>query len=58
VEISKPYNFDNNSGVSLGTEASERLRIGFHASDNSRRFKIEINDVNSSIERLGIFFDE
>lgn len=51
----KAYNFDNNSGVSIGAEGSERPRVGFHVSDNSRRFKLEVNDINSSNERLSIF---
>jgi len=51
----KAYNFDNNSGITIGAEASERPRIGFHASDNSRRFKMEKNSINSDYERLGFF---
>lgn len=51
----KAYNYDNNSGISIGAEAAERPRIGFHVSDNSRRFKIEMNSINSNYERLGFF---
>lgn len=51
----KAYNYDNHSGISIGAEGSERPRIGFHASDNSRRFKIELNSLNSAYERLGFF---
>ncbi|GGH00649.1 hypothetical protein [Pedobacter zeae] len=51
----KAYNFDHNSGVTIGAEAPERPRIGFHASDNSRRFRIEMNSINSDYERLGFF---
>lgn len=51
----KSYNYDNNTGISIGAENSERPRIGFHVSDNHRRFKIEFNDVNQPSERLGIF---
>ena len=51
----KAYNYDNHSGISIGAEGSERPRIGFHVSDNSRRFKIELNSLNSAYERLGFF---
>ena len=51
----KAYNYDNHSGISIGAEASQQPRIGFHVSDNSRRFKIELNDINSVYERLGFF---
>jgi hypothetical protein len=51
----KAYNYDNNSGISIGAEASQQPRIGFHVSDNSRRFKIELNSLNSAYERLGFF---
>jgi hypothetical protein len=51
----KAYNYDSNSGISIGAEASQKPRIGFHVSDNSRRFKIELNDINSVYERLGFF---
>jgi hypothetical protein len=51
----KAYRHDPNSGVSIGAEASERPRIGFHVSDNNRRFKIELQDVNQASERLGFF---
>ncbi len=53
----KAYNFDNNTGITIGAENTQRPRIGFHVSDNDRRFKIEVNDVNSSSERLGFFSD-
>ncbi len=42
-------------GVQVGAEGAERPRIGFHVSDDSRRFKIEVNDINSPSERLGFF---
>ncbi len=51
----KAYGYDNNSGIAIGAEASERPRIGFHVSDNSRRFKIEMNGINTHYERLGFF---
>jgi hypothetical protein len=51
----KAYNYDGNSGISIGAENFQRPRIGFHASDNSRRFKIEVNNVNDVYERLGFF---
>jgi len=51
----KASRYDQNSGVSLGAEGSERPRIGFHVSDNNRRFKIELQDVNQASERLGFF---
>lgn len=51
----KAYNYDNHSGISIGAEDSQRPRIGFHVSDNSRRFKMELNDINSLYERLGFF---
>ena len=51
----KAYSYDNNSGVSIGSENTERPRVGFHVSDNSRRFKIELNGINSPSERLGFF---
>jgi hypothetical protein len=51
----KAYNYDNHSGILIGAEGSERPRIGFHVSDNSRRFKMEVNDINSAYERLGFF---
>jgi hypothetical protein len=51
----KTNNFGNQSGIQIGAEANERPRIGFHVSDNSRRFKMELNDINSAYERLGFF---
>jgi len=51
----KTNNFGNQSGIQIGAEGSERPRIGFHVSDNSRRFKMEVNDINSAYERLGFF---
>ncbi|WP_316800431.1 hypothetical protein [Pedobacter frigidisoli] len=51
----KTGNFGNFTGVQFGADANERPRIGFHASDNSRRFKMEMNDINSGEERLAIF---
>jgi hypothetical protein len=51
----KAYTGDNNSGISIGAESADRARIGFHVSDNNRRFKIEFNGVNQPTERLGFF---
>lgn len=47
--------FDLNTGVKMGAEATSRPRIGFHVSDDNRRFKMEVNDTNTPTERLGIF---
>ncbi|WP_316800435.1 hypothetical protein [Pedobacter frigidisoli] len=51
----KAYNYDHATGISIGAESTERPRIGFHVSDNSRRFKLEVNGINSTYERLGVF---
>ena len=45
----------NSGGIQIGTEANERPRIGFHVSNNNRRFKLEVNSINTVDERLGIF---
>jgi len=51
----KAVNFDQHSGISIGAAATERPQVGFHVSDNSKRFKIELNSVNQLNERLGFF---
>jgi len=45
----------NSGGIQIGTETSERPRIGFHVSNNNRRFKLEVNSINTATERLGVF---
>lgn len=45
----------NSTGITLGSNGSERARIQFTASDDSARFKIEVNGINTSSERLGFY---
>ena len=45
----------NSTGITIGFEASERPKIEFNASDNSRRFWIGMNDVNLATERLSFY---
>jgi len=45
----------NPSGVIIGAPYSEQPRIGFNASDDSMRFKIQINALNAPSERLAFY---
>lgn len=51
----KAYNFDSNTGVSIGAENAEMPRIGFHVSDDTRRFKLQVNAINTSRERISFY---
>jgi hypothetical protein len=47
---------DLNTGISMGSSASDRPTLGFRVADNSQRVKIEVNDVNAATgDRLGFF---
>ncbi|MDD4985788.1 MAG: hypothetical protein PHQ43_08370, partial [Dehalococcoidales bacterium] len=45
----------NKTGITLGNEASERPKVEFNVSDNSRRFWMSVANVNEATERLQIF---
>jgi hypothetical protein len=45
----------NHTGVQLGNNGGEEGMISFHQSDNSRRFFMQVNSVNSSSERLSFY---
>jgi hypothetical protein len=47
---------DGNTGISMGSSATDRPTLGFRVADNSQRAKIELNDANgASGDRLGLF---
>ncbi len=45
----------NSTGITLGSNGTEKARIQFTASDDSARFRLEVNGVNTPSERLGIY---
>jgi hypothetical protein len=47
---------DANTGISMGSSATDRPTLGFRVADNSQRAKIELNDANGAGgDRLGLF---
>lgn len=45
----------NATGIVVGNNGSEQPQILFNVSDNSARFKMQINSVNTANERLSIY---
>jgi hypothetical protein len=45
----------NATGIIIGNNGSEQAMIQFNASDNSARFKMQLNGLNTSTERLSIY---
>jgi len=45
----------NATGIIIGNNGSEQAMIQFNASDNSARFKMQVNGVNTSTERLSFY---
>ncbi len=45
----------NSTGITLGNEGTEQPKIEFNASDNSRRFYLKMQGVNTSAERLTLY---
>jgi len=48
-------NVDNGSGMYLDATAMDQPKIGWRVSDNSERFRIHFQGVNTANERLGFF---
>ena len=48
-------NADNNSGIFLDATATDQPKLGWRVSDNSERFRIHLQGVNTSTERLAFF---
>ncbi|NCP67045.1 hypothetical protein GW832_01920, partial [bacterium] len=44
----------NNTGIYLGSDATNRPKLGFRASDDSERFKMQFEGVNTAVERLAV----
>jgi len=53
--IKSRANIGDKTGILLGNVASEQPKIEFNASDNSARFKLQVNGVNTSNERLSVY---
>jgi len=53
--IKSRANIGDKTGILLGNVASEQPKIEFNASDNSARFKLQVNGVNTSNERLSMY---
>jgi hypothetical protein len=48
-------NTGNATGIIIGNNGSEQPQVLFNVSDNSARFKMQVNSVNSANERLSIY---
>jgi hypothetical protein len=47
-------NLDNYSGIYLDATNTNQPKVGFRVSDNSERFRIHLQDINTVTERLAI----
>ena len=52
---SRTNNIWDKTGILLGNESSEHPKIEFNVSDNSARFKLAVNGVNTGAERLSVY---
>lgn len=45
----------NATGIVIGNDGNQHAKLEFNASDDSARFKIRVNDLNQSTERLSFY---